>query len=108
MNLGFSEMAFLFFLALLLFGPKKLPEIGRQIGRVLNEFKRASNEFRAQIESEIANMERESAAKPQVLPPIQAPAGAVAAGTLIDAPSAEPVPAQLTAETSAPTKAADV
>jgi TatA/E family protein of Tat protein translocase len=108
MNLGFSEMAFLFFLALLLFGPKKLPEIGRQIGRVLNEFKRASNEFRAQIETEISNMERETAAKPEVLPPAQAPAGAVAAGTLIDAPSVEPAPAQLSVESAATPKAADV
>ena len=54
MNFGFSgEMIFLFFLALILFGPKKLPEIGRQIGRFMNEFRRASNEFRSQIESEI-------------------------------------------------------
>ena len=54
MNLGFPEMIFLFLFALILFGPKKLPEIGRQIGRALNEFKRASNEFKSQIESEIA------------------------------------------------------
>jgi TatA/E family protein of Tat protein translocase len=107
MNFGFSEMAFLFFLALLLFGPKKLPEIGRQIGRVLNEFKRASNEFRAQIETEIANMERETAAKPEVLPPVQAPAGAVATGTLIDASPVEPTAAPLSAEASATSKGAD-
>src|SRR5437899_411793 len=53
MNLGFSEMVFIFLIALIIFGPKKLPEIGRQIGKALNEFKRASNEFKAQIESEI-------------------------------------------------------
>ena len=52
MNFGFSgEMIFLFFLALILFGPKKLPEIGRQIGRIMNEFRRASNEFRSQIDT---------------------------------------------------------
>jgi len=50
-------MMFLFLFALILFGPKKLPEIGRQIGRALNEFKRASNEFKAQIESEIAQLD---------------------------------------------------
>ena len=52
MNFGFSgEMIFLFFLALILFGPKKMPEIGRQVARFLGEFRRASNEFRSQIES---------------------------------------------------------
>ncbi len=75
MNLGFSEMAFLFILALLLFGPKKLPEIGRQIGRFMNEFKRASNEFRSQIESEISALETEV---PQILPPLQAPLNSLA------------------------------
>src|SRR6266403_5614596 len=63
MNLGFSEMAFLVILGLLLFGPKKLPEIGRQIGRVLAEFKRASNEFQAQLNEEVRNLEIEADAK---------------------------------------------
>ena len=45
MNLGFQEMLFIFVLALLLFGPKKLPQIARQIGKALAEFKRASNEI---------------------------------------------------------------
>jgi len=89
MNLGFSEMVFLFLLALLIFGPKKLPEIGRQIGKALNEFKRASNEFRAQIESEIANLEHEPPR--QILPPARPPEGAVASGTVIEAPP-EPAP----------------
>jgi TatA/E family protein of Tat protein translocase len=79
MNLGFPEMIFLFLFALILFGPKKLPEIGRQIGRALNEFKRASNEFKAQIESEIAQIDLENN-RQTILPPIQAPVGAVASG----------------------------
>ena len=76
MNLGFSEMVFLFILALLIFGPKKLPEVGRQIGRFMNEFKRASNEFKAQIESEINSLETE--VKPQFLPPLHAPLNSLA------------------------------
>src|SRR5437588_8901683 len=61
MNFGFSgEMIFLFFLALILFGPKKMPEIGRQVARFLGEFRRASNEFRSQIESEINSLESSS------------------------------------------------
>jgi len=77
MNLGFPEMIFIFFVALVIFGPKRLPEIGRQIGKALNEFKRASNEFKSQIESEISQIDLEN--KRQILPPSQAPVGAVAA-----------------------------
>lgn len=80
MNLGFPEMLFLFVLALIIFGPKKLPEIGRQVGKALNEFKRASNDFKSQIEHEINQMETEKEAKtPQILPPASPPEGAVPA-----------------------------
>jgi TatA/E family protein of Tat protein translocase len=83
MNLGFPEMIFIFFLALIIFGPKKLPEIGRQIGKALNEFKRASNEFKAQIESEISQLDLETDRKTEnerrVLPPAESPTGTVAA-----------------------------
>ena len=78
---GFSgEMIFLFFLALILFGPKKMPEIGRQVARFLGEFRRASNEFRSQIESEINSLESSSSAshRQQILPPLQAPLGSLA------------------------------
>ena len=68
MNLGFSEMIFIFFVALLVFGPKRLPEIGRQIGEALTQFKRASNEFKSQLEDEIRNMESEEARK-KIAPP---------------------------------------
>jgi len=90
MNLGFPEMIFLFFLALIIFGPKRLPEIGRQIGKALNEFKRASNEFKAQIESEISQLDLENQRK--ILPPSQPPKGAVAALALSPEPSASPEP----------------
>src|SRR5512146_2067005 len=63
MNLGFPEMMFIFLLALLLFGPKKLPEIGRQIGKAMAEFKRASNEFKSQLETEMRQVEIEEAFK---------------------------------------------
>jgi sec-independent protein translocase protein TatB len=75
--MSFSDSIFLFFLALLLFGPKKLPEIARQAGRILAELRRASNEFRSQIETEIAHLEAEKSRT--ALPPSQpAPAGTVA------------------------------
>ena len=102
---GFGEMTFLFVLALLVFGPKKLPEIARQIGKAMNEFKKASNEFRSQIESEIANLERET--RPQILPPAEPPRGAIASGTLVDVPAPEHVPAQLTSQSEPIAKAPD-
>src|ERR1700739_3443860 len=58
-RMSFSETIFLFFLALIIFGPKKLPEIARQVGKFMNEFRRASNEFKSQIEQEIAHLEVE-------------------------------------------------
>jgi TatA/E family protein of Tat protein translocase len=93
MNLGFPEMAFIFVLALIIFGPKKLPEIGRQIGRALNEFKRASNEFKAQIESEINQLDLENQ-RQALLPPAESPAGSVAVpSTYSESPSSEVIPA---------------
>jgi sec-independent protein translocase protein TatB len=70
MNLGFSETAFLVVLGLLLFGPKKLPEIGRQIGRLMAEFKRASAEFQNQLSDEVRQLEREVEETKQILPPM--------------------------------------
>jgi sec-independent protein translocase protein TatB len=75
-RMGFSETLFLFFLALLIFGPKKLPEIARQVGKVLNEVRRASNEFKAQITSEISQLDMEN--QRQILPPSEPPKGAIA------------------------------
>jgi TatA/E family protein of Tat protein translocase len=69
MTLGMPEMIFIFLLALILFGPKKLPELGRQLGKALAEFKKASNEFKNQLEVEMMNIELEERAK-QSPPPV--------------------------------------
>jgi len=104
-GMSFSETIFLFFLALVIFGPKKLPEIARQVGKALNDFKRASNEFKAQIEQEISNLEVEN--RQTILPPSSTPPG-VTSRTLYAAPgpatAAEP-PATLAALTDAPVEA---
>jgi sec-independent protein translocase protein TatB len=86
-RMSFSETVFLFVLALVVFGPKKLPEIARQSGKYLNEFKRASNEFKAQIEQEIAHLEVE---KQTILPPSPTPEGATSRN-LYAAPAEAPV-----------------
>ena len=50
---GFGDYAFIGLLALLLFGPKKLPVLARQLGKLMADFRRASNEFRSQMEEEL-------------------------------------------------------
>ena len=52
--LGMPELILIFVVALLLFGPRKMPQIGKSIGRALGEFRRASNEFKRTIEDEVA------------------------------------------------------
>ena len=95
-------MAFLFVLALLIFGPKKLPEIGRQIGRALNEFKRASNEFKSQIESEINQLDLENQ-RQTILPPASPLPESIASAPHASAPHIEQVhEPELTPATKAP------
>ena len=58
MDFGFSgELIFIMLLALILFGPRKLPELARTWGKFMAEFKKASNEFQGQIQDEIRKME---------------------------------------------------
>lgn len=59
-SLGWPEMVFIFVLALLLFGPKKLPELGRTLGKAMTEFRRASNELKATFDREMKNLEQEA------------------------------------------------
>jgi TatA/E family protein of Tat protein translocase len=55
---GFTEIGFILFIAFLLFGPKKLPEIARVLGKGLGELRRASYELRSSLEEEIRNLDR--------------------------------------------------
>lgn len=58
-GMHFADSIVIFLLALILFGPKKLPEIARQAGKLMAEFRRASNEFKAQIDEELRAMEQQ-------------------------------------------------
>jgi sec-independent protein translocase protein TatB len=55
--MSLPDTVFIFVLALIIFGPKKLPEIGRQLGKLVGEFRRASNEFKFQIEEELRQVD---------------------------------------------------
>jgi Tat protein translocase TatB subunit len=52
-DIGLQEMLVIGVLALLVFGPSKLPELGRMVGRAMREFRRASDEFRSTVESNL-------------------------------------------------------
>ena len=78
-TLGGPELFLIFVVALIVFGPRKLPEIGKSLGKMMGEFRRASNEFRSTIENEVeADKIRESMRiEPPRVDPVAPPAAAV-------------------------------
>jgi len=73
--MSLPDTIFIFGLALVIFGPKKLPEIGRQLGKLVLEFRRASNEFKMQIEEELRAAELADRQK-QIAAPAVTPSSA--------------------------------
>ena len=57
-NIGVPELIVIFIIALLVFGPRKLPELGRTLGKALAEFRRASADLRGAMEQEMRELER--------------------------------------------------
>ncbi len=75
-SIGMPELIIIFVIALIIFGPRKLPELGRSLGRSLSEFKRASNELKSTLEEEIRLDEQRAtldASKPAVPPTVTPP-----------------------------------
>ncbi len=60
-SLGMPELIVIFVIALIVFGPRKLPELGRSLGRGIAEFKKATNELQSSLEDEIRLEEQRSA-----------------------------------------------
>jgi sec-independent protein translocase protein TatB len=90
-NFGVGDTLFIVVIALVVFGPKKLPEISRQVGKLLYEFRKASNDFKFQIEEELraseqAERQKELAAQAAAAQP--ATPIAITAGETV---SAEPI-----------------
>ena len=78
-SIGLPELLLIFVIALLLFGPRKLPDIGKSLGKAMGEFRRASNDLQRSLEEEVAadelraaKREVEDATKP--IAPAEAPA----------------------------------
>jgi sec-independent protein translocase protein TatA len=57
-NIGMPELIIILVIALIIFGPRKLPELGRSLGKSIGEFKKASNELRNTLDEEIRSEER--------------------------------------------------
>lgn len=71
-SIGMPELLIIMVIALIIFGPRKLPELGRSLGRSLGEFKRASNELRSTLDEEIRLEEQRTADRqraPEPAPP---------------------------------------
>ena len=83
-SVGVPELIIIFTIALIIFGPRKLPELGKSLGKSLAEFKRASNELKNTLDEEIRMEERRSADR-QEPPKPHVPSGYEP----VDPPSAE-------------------
>jgi sec-independent protein translocase protein TatB len=91
-NFGVGDTLFIVVIALIVFGPKKLPEISRQVGKLLYEFRKASNDFKFQIEEELRaseQAERQKELSAQAAASQPATPVAITAGETV---SAEPAP----------------
>jgi TatA/E family protein of Tat protein translocase len=99
-SLGLPELLMIFAVALIVFGPRRLPEIGKTLGKALNEFKKASDDLKNTIEREVQVEETKQALAPLISPatytisraePVTAPAGdnatPAASSTTHEAPS---------------------
>lgn len=89
---GFGDSAFIILLALLLFGPKKLPVLARQLGKLMADFRRASNEFRTQMEEELRISEQADRQKQIAALEASAPSAALLETPTPDDPHTPPEP----------------
>ena len=69
-SIGMPELIVIFVIALIIFGPRKLPELGRSLGKSINEFKRASNELKSTLDDEIRMEEQRSAERQRIAVPV--------------------------------------
>jgi TatA/E family protein of Tat protein translocase len=103
-TLGGPELLLILVIALIIFGPRKLPEIGKSLGKMMVEFRRASNDFKRTIEEEVeADKMRSALEPPRPEPPaFSAPEPAPPAGTVAQGDA----PVEASSEAAAPSSPA--
>ena len=104
-SIGMPELIIILVIALIIFGPRKLPELGRSLGKSIGEFKRASNELRSTLEEEIRIEEQRERATPAAAAtppsPTPSPAPSPTPSPTPPPPVAEPTPVGRTHGTGA-------
>ena len=70
-SIGMPELILIFIVALIVFGPKKLPEIGKSLGKGLAEFKKASDDFKQNIQKEVDSLKEETRTEPPADGPVK-------------------------------------
>jgi TatA/E family protein of Tat protein translocase len=91
-SIGMPEMVVIAVIALIIFGPRKLPELGKSLGKSIAEFKRASNELKTTLEEEIRTEELQEARKSAQVPPSASVAPSTPAPVAPSAPEGETTP----------------
>lgn len=100
-SLGIPELLLIFVVALIVFGPKRLPEIGKTLGKAMGEFKKATDDFKNTIEREVQIEELKQLASTTIIPVHESISrSAPVAPPAIEVPAEPPQPiAELTPET---------
>src|SRR3974390_2960115 len=93
-NLGMADSLILMVLALVVFGPRRLPQIGRQIGKLMYEFRKASNDFKFQMEEELRLSEEADRRKKEEEERKRVAAETAAAQASVSAPVVQTVESQ--------------
>jgi sec-independent protein translocase protein TatA len=90
--IGMPEMVVIAVIALIIFGPRKLPELGKSLGKSIAEFKRASNELKNTLEDEVRTEELQEARRSAQIPPTASVPATTPAPTTTSAPEGETTP----------------
>jgi len=85
-DIGLQELVLIFVIALLVFGPKNLPQLGRSLGRAMREFRRASDEFRSTIETNLKINEPDPLPEPPAATALEAIASRASYGKVVLTP----------------------